>query len=76
MSGSRRENASEKPSKNVITRASRNQRHPYRVREIADQAGLSEATIDRVLNERGNVRESTIREVRQAIADLDRQRDQ
>src|SRR6478735_4048179 len=25
----------------------RNQRHPYRVREIAQQAGLSEATVDR-----------------------------
>lgn len=34
------------------------------------------ATVDRVLNERGNVRDSTVREVRQAIADLDRQRDQ
>jgi LacI family transcriptional regulator len=53
-----------------------NQRHPYRVREIAEQSGLSMATVDRVLNDRGNVRESTVREVRQAIADLDRQREQ
>ena len=49
--------------------------HPYRIREIAVQAGLSERTVDRVLNNRGQVRESTAREV-QAIADLDRQRSQ
>jgi LacI family transcriptional regulator len=37
------------------------------------QAGLSEATVDRVLNRRDGVRASTEREVHQAIADLDRQ---
>lgn len=51
-------------------------RHTYRIREIAVQAGLSEATVDRVLNKRGNVRSSTEREVYRAIADLDRQQDQ
>ncbi len=49
---------------------------PFRIREIAVQAGLSEATVDRVLNGRSGVRDSTVREVRSAIADLERQRDQ
>ncbi|GIE33611.1 DNA-binding protein [Actinoplanes italicus] len=48
-------------------------KHPYRVREIATRAGLSQATVDRVLHHRGGVRESTARAVHQAIADLDRQ---
>lgn len=50
--------------------------HRYKVREIAQQAGLSEATVDRVLNDRPGVRENTRAEVRQAIADLDKQRAQ
>ena len=50
--------------------------HRYKVREIAQQSGLSEATVDRVLNERPGVRENTRAEVLQAIADLDKQRAQ
>jgi LacI family transcriptional regulator len=50
--------------------------HRYKVREIAQQAGLSEATVDRVLNDRPGVRENTRAEVTQAIADLDKQRAQ
>ena len=50
--------------------------HRYKVREIAQQAGLSEATVDRVLNDRPGVRENTRAEVMQAITDLDKQRAQ
>lgn len=50
--------------------------HRYKVREIAQQSGLSEATVDRVLHNRPGVRETTRLEVQQAIADLDRQRTQ
>ena len=50
--------------------------HRYKVREIAQQSGLSEATVDRVLHERPGVQEDTRAEVRQAIADLDKQRAQ
>lgn len=50
--------------------------HRYKVREIAQQCGLSEATVDRVLNNRAGVRENTRAEVMQAIADLDKQRAQ
>ncbi|SDD53728.1 LacI family transcriptional regulator [Mycolicibacterium neoaurum] len=50
--------------------------HRYKVREIAQQCGLSEATVDRVLNDRPGVRENTRAEVLQAIADLDKQRAQ
>ena len=50
--------------------------HAYPIREIARQSGLSEATVDRVLNKRPGVRASTASNVQQAITDLDRQRSQ
>ncbi len=51
-------------------------RHPYRLREIAQQSGLSQSTVDRVLHERPGVRAGTVAEVHRAIADLDRQASQ
>ena len=51
-------------------------RRPHRVTDIAAQAGLSRATVDRVLHGRAGVRAATVAEVEQAIAELDRQRAQ
>jgi LacI family transcriptional regulator len=50
--------------------------HRYRLREIAQQSGLSLATVDRALHRRPGVRAGTIAEVEQAIAELDRQASQ
>ncbi len=46
------------------------------MRDIAVQAGLSETTVDRVLNGRGKVSLRATRQVEQAIRDLDRQQEQ
>jgi len=51
-------------------------RRKFSVRDIAVQAGLSEATVDRVLHERPGVRAASVEQVRRAVADLERQQSQ
>ena len=48
----------------------------HRVRDIAEQSGLSEATIDRVLHGRPGASPRAVRAVEQAVLDLDRQQTQ
>ncbi|WP_404387053.1 LacI family DNA-binding transcriptional regulator [Humibacillus xanthopallidus] len=48
----------------------------HRVRDIAEQSGLSEATIDRVLHGRPGASPRAIRAVERAVLDLDRQQTQ
>jgi LacI family transcriptional regulator len=47
--------------------------HRFLVKEIARQAGVAPATVDRVLHARAHVREHTRNRVEQAIRDLERQ---
>src|SRR4051812_45481396 len=49
-------------------------KHSFTIKQIAIKAGLSIATVDRVLNNRGSVRASTRNDVYSALADLERQR--
>lgn len=49
-------------------------RHRHRIRDIAALSGVSEATVDRVLHERGTVSSESLQAVRAAIVELDRQR--
>jgi LacI family transcriptional regulator len=51
-------------------------RRDHRVVDIAAQAGLSRATVDRVLHGREGVRPETVAQVRAAIDELERQRAQ
>lgn len=51
-------------------------RRRHRVTDIAAQAGLSRATVDRVLHGREGVRPETVAQVERAIAELDRQQGQ
>lgn len=51
-------------------------RRTYRVIDIAAQAGLSRATVDRVLHRRIGVRPETVAQVERAIDELERQRTQ
>lgn len=49
--------------------------HRFHVKEVALQAGVSMATVDRVLNERPNVKHQTKLRVLRAIAELERLQD-
>ena len=51
-------------------------RREHRVVDIAAQAGLSRATVDRVLHGREGVRPETVAQVNLAIDELQRQREQ
>jgi LacI family transcriptional regulator len=51
-------------------------RREHRVVDIAAQAGLSRATVDRVLHDRTGVRPETVAQVNRAIDELERQREQ
>src|SRR3954447_14008245 len=51
-------------------------RREHRVVDIAAQAGLSRATVDRVLHAREGVRPETVAQVNRAIDELERQREQ
>jgi LacI family transcriptional regulator len=51
-------------------------RREHRVVDIAAQAGLSRATVDRVLHGRDGVRPETVAQVNRAIDELERQREQ
>lgn len=54
----------------------RSRARSHRVRDIAEQSGLSEATIDRVLHGRPGASARAVRAVEQAVLDLDRQQTQ
>lgn len=47
--------------------------HPFPVKVVALQAGVSVATVDRVIKQRGGVHANTVRRVKQALAELERQ---
>lgn len=47
--------------------------HPHLLKAVALQAGVSLATVDRVVHQRDGVRAHTVRRVQQAMAELERQ---
>src|SRR3954447_2050022 len=54
----------------------RSRTRSHRVRDIAEQSGLSEATVDRVLHGRPGASPRAVRAVEQAVLELDRQQTQ
>jgi LacI family transcriptional regulator len=50
--------------------------HRHLLKAVALQAGVSLATVDRVIHQRAGVRAHTVRRVQQAISELERQSDQ
>ena len=48
-------------------------RQPIPLRQIAIHAGVSDATVDRVLHDRGGVRDTTVARVKRAITELEEQ---
>lgn len=51
----------------------RNMAHPHLLKAVALQAGVSLATVDRVVHQRAGVRAHTVRRVQQAMTELERQ---
>ena len=51
-------------------------RRSHRVRDVAEQAGVSEATVDRVLHGRAGVSARAVRAVEAAVLELERQQTQ
>jgi LacI family transcriptional regulator len=59
-----------------MPRSGRPTARSHRLRDIAEQSGLSQATVDRVLHRRAGVSARAVRAVEQAVLDLDRQQTQ
>ena len=49
--------------------------HRFPIRTVAREAGVSTATVDRVVNERGGVRATTVAKVNRAIVELERRQE-
>src|SRR3954454_15537316 len=70
------EDVPQTPHDRGLKRRPRGARRDHRVVDIAAQAGLSRATVDRVLHGREGIRAETVAQVRRAIDELERQQQQ